>query len=179
MKKVVHKCFFIWDFEREEKWLNEMIQKGLCLSSAALCRYEFEECRPGEYAICMQRLKSGINAPESKSYRSLVEETGAEYIDEFNRWVYFRMKASEGAFELFSDNSSRIEYLNGIISFTVLLSGINLIIGIANLIIFLALGSSANLFGLVNILFAVFCTIGFCRLLKKRKRLETEGLIFE
>ena len=27
-KKVVKKCFFVWDFEKEERWLNEMADAG-------------------------------------------------------------------------------------------------------------------------------------------------------
>lgn len=179
MKKIIHKYFFIWDFDKEEKWLNKMIQRGFCLSSVEICRYEFEECNPGEYVIYMQRLENGINNPKSESYMELIEETGAEYIDTINRWVYFRMKTTDGDFELFSDNKSHIKYLNSIIHFIVLLAGINLIIGLANLILFFVLWNSANLFGLINILFTIFCAIGYHRLLKKRKKLETEGLIFE
>lgn len=28
-KKTVFKLFFVWDFEKEERWLNEMAQGGL------------------------------------------------------------------------------------------------------------------------------------------------------
>ena len=31
MRQVVHKLFFIWDYEKEEAWLNEMAAKGLAL----------------------------------------------------------------------------------------------------------------------------------------------------
>ena len=179
MKKIVHKCFFIWDFDKEEKWLNEKIKKGFCLSSVGLFRYEFEECTPGEYAICMQRLENGINNPKSESYIKLIEETGAEYIDTINRWIYFRMKTTDGDFELFSDYKSHIKYLNSIIHFIVLLAGLNLVIALTNLILFFVLKNSANLFGLINILFTIFFAIGYYRLLKKRKRLEAEGQIFE
>ena len=27
-KKTVFKLFFVWDFEKEERWLNEMAQEG-------------------------------------------------------------------------------------------------------------------------------------------------------
>ena len=179
MKKVIHKCFFIWDFDKEEKWLNEMIQKGFCLSSVGIFRYEFEECNPGEYVICLQRMENGINNPKSESYMEFIEETGAEYIDTINCWIYFRMKTADGDFKLFSDNRFHIKYLNSIIHFIVFLAGLNLIIGLANLILFYVLRNSANLFGLINILFTTFCAIGNHRLLKKRKRLEVEGVIFE
>ena len=34
MKKVIHKLFFAWNFEKEEQWLNEMASKGLVLTYA-------------------------------------------------------------------------------------------------------------------------------------------------
>lgn len=30
-KKTVFKLFFVWDFEKEERWLNEMAQEGWAL----------------------------------------------------------------------------------------------------------------------------------------------------
>ena len=30
-KKTVFKLFFVWDFEKEEHWLNEMAQEGWVL----------------------------------------------------------------------------------------------------------------------------------------------------
>lgn len=179
MKKKIHKCFFIWDFDKEEKWLNEMIQKGLCLTSVSLCGYEFEECKPGEYMLRMQRLEKVRNESESERYIEFVEETGAEYIDTFNRWAYFRMKTEDGDFELFSDHKSHIKYLSGIINFIILLAGINLIIGSINLILYFIHGHNANLFGLINIVFSLFCVIGYYRLLKKRRKIESEGVVFE
>ena len=50
--------FWAWNFDKEEKWLNEMAAKGLCLISVGLFRYDFEDCEPGEYQIRMQLLKN-------------------------------------------------------------------------------------------------------------------------
>ena len=33
-KKTVFKLFFVWDFEKEERWLNEMAQEGWVLLCA-------------------------------------------------------------------------------------------------------------------------------------------------
>ncbi len=29
--------FLVWDFDKEEKWLNEMAAKGLALTSVGFC----------------------------------------------------------------------------------------------------------------------------------------------
>ncbi len=38
MRKVIHKGFFVWNFDKEERWLNEMAAKGLALISVGFCR---------------------------------------------------------------------------------------------------------------------------------------------
>ncbi len=41
MKHIIHKWFWAWDFDKEEKWLNEMSAKGLNLTGVSFCRYVF------------------------------------------------------------------------------------------------------------------------------------------
>lgn len=50
-EKKIHKLFWVWQFDNEENWLNEMAAKGLALVGVGFCRYEFEECTPGEYNV--------------------------------------------------------------------------------------------------------------------------------
>ena len=47
MKTVIRKAYF--DFENEEKWLNEMSAKGFALTDYTWCRYVFSDCMPGKY----------------------------------------------------------------------------------------------------------------------------------
>ena len=51
MRKIIHKLFWVRQFDKEENWLNEMAAKGLALVGVGFCRYEFEECTPGEYNV--------------------------------------------------------------------------------------------------------------------------------
>ena len=122
MRQTIHKIFLVWDFDKEEKWLNEMAAKGLSLVSVGFCKYEFEDSLPGEYKICLQLLDKMPRHPESKKYIDFLETTGAEQVGSFTRWVYFRKKATEGDFELFSDNDSRLKYLSSVISFVSLIT---------------------------------------------------------
>lgn len=78
------------DWAKEEKWLNEVAAKGLVLSSVGFCRYEFEESLPGEYGVKIELLENTLNHPESEQYIRFVEETGAEHIASWYRWVCFR-----------------------------------------------------------------------------------------
>ena len=85
-KKTVFKLFFVWDFEKEERWLNEMAQEGWVLDNTGFSFYTFVLCEPGEYIIRLE-----MNP--SSDYRAFVKELGAEYIGGFINWVYFRRKA--------------------------------------------------------------------------------------
>ena len=124
MRQTIHKCFFVWDFDKEEQWLNEMAAKGLALVSVGFCKYEFEDCVPGEYRVCLQLLDKLPRHPEMQKYIEFMEETGAEHVGSFTRWIYFRKKAAEGSFEVFSDNASRVKYLTNITSFVSLIIGL-------------------------------------------------------
>ena len=107
-KKTVFKLFFVWDFEKEERWLNEMVQEGWVLDNTGFSFYTFVRCEPGEYIIRLE-----MNP--SSDYRAFVKELGAEYIGGCVNWVYFRRKAELGSFELLSDIDSRLTHLSRII----------------------------------------------------------------
>ena len=179
MKKVIHKFFWMWQFDKEEQWLNEMAAKGLALTSVGFGRYEFEDCAPGEYKICMEMLENASGSPGNEKYVRFVEETGAQHVGQFARWAYFRKKTADGDFSLFSDNASRIKYLNRIIQLIAILGGINLYIGIYNLLLYFSWHNVVSLLGFVNLLIAVLATIGLLSILKKRKKLKEEQQIFE
>ena len=182
MKKVIHKLFFAWEFEKEERWLNEKTSKGLVLTYAGFGKYEFEEGLPGEYTIRLELLKHKPSHPESERYIRFIEETGAEHITSFSHWVYFRKKTTDGPFELYSDNSSKIKHLSRVIWLLLPISFFNIVIGCNN--IYLAITKSSeisyiNYLGFINLTLAFFALWGCYKLYKKRKKLKQESNIFE
>lgn len=179
MRKTIHKAILIWNFDKEEKWLNEMAAKGLCLVSVGFCKYEFEDCEPGQYQICIQLLDKMPNHPESQKYIEFLEATGAEHIGSYSRWVYFRRKSTDGAFEMFSDNASRIKYLSRVINLLAVITVANLMIGVSNIFMAILLESSMNYFGLINLALGIWGTFGTIKLIKKRKRMKQESQLFE
>lgn len=183
MRKMIRKWFWVWDFDKEEKWLNEMATKGLALTAVGWCRYEFENCVPGEYKVCVNFLDNHFNSVENEKYISFLEETGAEHVGSMFRWAYFRKKTADEDFQLFSDNASRIRYLTQIIRFIALIGGWNLCMGAYNLFLFIIqvrrYHNYFNLLGIVNLLLAVLCAYGMYHVAKKRKKLKTEQQIFE
>lgn len=179
MRKVIHKWLWAWDFDKEEKWLNEMAAKGLALCAVGFCRYEFETTLPGEYAVCLQMLKEKPSHPESEKYMEFVEETGAEHVGSYMNWVYFRKKTEDGAFELFSDLESRVKHLSDIIRLLIMLCSINVMIGGYNLLLYGVWGHEVSLLGLVNFLIAALVGYGVYRLWMKREKMKKESQVFE
>jgi hypothetical protein len=110
MRHKVFKLFFAWQHEKEEAWLNQMSAQGLLLVNVGVCAYTFEEGTPGEYLYRLELLDKWPSGAEGIAYIRFLEETGIEHVASILRWAYFRRKASDGPFELYSDNSSRIKH---------------------------------------------------------------------
>ena len=179
MRRRIHKWFWVWDFDKEEKWLNEMAAKGLALASVGFCRYEFEDCVPGEFKICLEFLENKFKRAENEKYVEFLEETGAEHVGTFCGWAYFRKRAAEDDFRLFSDNTSRIRHLTRIIGPIAFVLGLNLFVGCYNLSLYFFWHHGFSLYGIVNLLIAAFGSIGLTRLVRKRKKLKSEQQLFE
>lgn len=177
MGRVIYKMFWEWNYDKEEKWLNEMAAKGLALTWASFGRYKFEDCEPGEYKICMQLLES--NKEKNAKYIEFLKETGVEHVGICVDWYYFRKRATEEDFQLFSDHASLINNLTKIIHYTVALLVLNLFIGCFNIFLCFDLQSPINIFGILNILIFVCGMIGLIRTFQKRKKLKMEQQIFE
>lgn len=180
MKKNIHKLFWAWEFEKEEKWLNEMAAKGLHLTDIGFCRYTFEEGTPGEYQYRLELLDHFPNHPESVQYIRFMEETGAEQIGSLMRWVYFRKRAETGSFELFSDIDSRIKHLQRVNCLMIPLLVMELAVGADNLALGISLSSSVNLGCAVpSLLLGLLIGVGVIQISKNIRRLKRERDIRE
>lgn len=114
MKVKMHRLFFAWQHEKEEAWLNEMAARGLIMTDVAGLRYTFEEGTPGAYIYRLELLENWPTHPESVAYIHFLEGTGVEHIGSTMRWVYFRKKAADGPFDLYSDIDSKIRHFGRI-----------------------------------------------------------------
>lgn len=180
MRIAIKKWFWAWDFDKEEKWLNEMSAKGLPLVAVSFCNYIFEDCTPGEFTYRIELLNNWPTHFESQQYIRFIEETGAEHIGSVMRWVYFRKKTAQGNFDLYSDFDSRIKHLNRLLT----LLGV---IACANI------PNSLNCFGMgitEDSPFLLVCSVlilcmsgligfGFLKIWKKKRQLQTEKNLFE
>ncbi|MBE5804864.1 MAG: DUF2812 domain-containing protein [Clostridiales bacterium] len=180
MRQVIRKLFWAWDFDKEEKWLNEMAAQGKALVSARYITYEFEESQPGEYAVRLEMLENSPASEEGRQYIEFVESTGAEYVGKVMKWVYFRKKKELGEFELHGDNATRLKHLKSIMMLLLPLGVMNVFIGLYNLCIGIGLNSGINvLCSLCSFAVTVLLVFGLKRLNDKKKKLEKESQLFE
>ena len=166
MKKILWKVYM--DYEKEEKWLNEMSARGLAFTNNIWCCYTFEECEPGAYIYRLELLNDLPGHPESKRYIRFMEDNGVEHVTSYFRWVYFRKKAADGAFDIYSDIDSRIRHYKRILALWIPLCCLEIAIGASNLIIGLS-NSPLNL-GAAILLFVIGAII-FYQCLKVRRKL--------
>lgn len=180
MNRVIRKWFWVWNYEKEEEWLNKMAAQGLELTGVGFARYAFREGTPGEYEYRLQLLENLPTHAESVQYLHFLEELGVEHVASMQRWVYLRKKAAEGSFELFSDLGSRIKQLRQIFILlavtlvpTIWWCGFNLWFG-------LTLRMWGNLgCGVFLLAIAAMLGYGLVRIAKKIRRLKKEKAIQE
>lgn len=131
MKMKKRKVFF--NYQKEEKWINEMAKEGWHLENYTFACYIFEKGAPGEYDYCIELLEDGPKTEKGKAYLAFMEEAGIEYVTNSANWAYFRKKATEEPFVIYTDYLSRKKHLQRIItSFSILLA-INLAFALFNM----------------------------------------------
>lgn len=187
MKHIVRKAYF--DYEKEEKWLNEMSAKGMALTDYSWCKYVFIEAPNNEYTYRIELLENLPTHAESIAYIRFLEENGVECVATYSRWIFLRKKSSEGPFDIYSDIESKINHYKRIfvswntVMWIEFMAGlINLIMGIVNLNINNKLGNftMGNLIiGCSLTLLGLFFLRLSLRIRKKITRLQHESAIRE
>ena len=165
-RRTIRKWYWVWDFEKEEVWLNEMAQNGWVLDGVGFCTYHFIRCEPGEYTVRLEMHNY------DEAYLGFMADTGAEYIGRMVKWIYFRKKASEGSFDLFSDIDSRIRHLDRIGKMLFGVGMVNLAIGLANIF-------NPSHLGWINLLCCALLMYALGRIHGKKEALEKERLLHE
>jgi len=180
---MIKKVFRLYaDKDSEEKWINDMANKGWAFSHFFLGMYTFKKCEVGEYVYRIDLMGDIASGKKSMDYIKLVEETGAEYVDSWFRWVYFRKKSSENGFELYSDIDSRINNYKGIRQMFAILGISEFCIGMGQLSLLFRDGN-LQIFNLILVLIIFY--LGFVILSvalktnKKIKQLMKENSIKE
>lgn len=165
-RKTVFKWFWVWNFEKEEKWLNEMALSGWALDGVGIGFFHFIACEPGEYTI-----RTELHGFDD-AYFSFLKEMGVEYVGRVFQWVYFRKKTTFGEFELFSDIDSKIKHLNRI-------ARVIWCVGVANLVIGVINSWNPLHIGWMNLLCATLLMYALGRIQGKKEALEKDRELHE
>jgi Protein of unknown function (DUF2812). len=126
-EKTVRRWWWVWDYEKEEKWLNVQALEGWTLKDAGFCRYTFEKTEPGEYFIGLE-----MRASDDKEYEAFINDVGAENCGRCVNWHYYRRKTELGPFEVFSSVDSKLEHMHRIDRMLIIGGCLNLGIGLIN-----------------------------------------------
>jgi hypothetical protein len=180
VRRTIHRWYWAWDFEKEEKWLNEMSAKGLQLVSVGFCKYVFEESARDEYTYRLELLENLPTNHQSTSYIHFLEETGVEHIGSVLRWAYFRKKVADGAFEIYSDIDSKIKHYKRIMTLFFAVIPVNLAAANLNLSNYTRTRYSGAL--ALSILCSILIALlgfGIFKVSRKISRLKKEKLIRE
>lgn len=162
-------------FEAEEKWLNEMAQKGWNFVKYKFGRFYFEKGTPGEFIYRLEMLDERPGDKQSKEYIEFMKENGIEMVDSYNTWVYFRKRAEDGPFEIYTDIPSRIKHYKKIANVFGIVALINLSIALINLNI-----TTFNQFlSIINFIAAIILLIPYIKLGLQIKHLIKENKLFD
>ncbi len=123
------------DYEKEEKWLNEMSQNGLAFCAYKPFKYSFLSEEAGKYIYRIELLKTLPSKQESQDYFEFCKELNIEVVETSYRWVFFRKLASDGPFEIHSDLESKLKHHRRIKTLVSTVCIANFIIGFSNLMI--------------------------------------------
>lgn len=75
---------FFWGFmRRQERWLNEMADKGHRLVATGKTWYEFEDCQPGAYRYAVEFV-GGKSREDARNYAAFLEDCGYRVL--FKNW---------------------------------------------------------------------------------------------
>ncbi|WP_217592573.1 DUF2812 domain-containing protein [Cohnella sp. GbtcB17] len=132
-----------WDYEKEERWLNELSARGLHLTRGSAFRSEFERDETVRYTYGID-YQGGLTKKNGKleEYIELYRDMGWEYVNAYSGiWHYFRRPWEPGETpRLYTDRESLTEHYKKLQRMLLIVLLMNVVIVAANFrsILFLA-----------------------------------------
>jgi len=136
------------------------------LDKVSFWDYTFKKSQPGEYIIRLEMCDT------NEEYLSLIKESGAEYLGRIGNWHYYCKRKELGPFNIYSDLDSKINHLDRIAKFLMIIAYLNIGAGFLNSVVLSGLGW-------VNLFFAVPLIYGLGRMHGKKEELLKERQVHE
>ncbi len=113
MSEAIRKKYRIWDFDEEEKWVNQMARNGQGLIRADRGTYWFQPEEPGEYRYRLYFLKKKASSDRGMYEIALEEENGWELICSQGRRAWLKRPAWDTGVDLLTDVGNKRRLLKG------------------------------------------------------------------
>lgn len=111
-KKHCLRYFTIADYEKEQKWINDMSRGGWNFRSTNGLIYTFEKGVPGEWNYKIDLPGEQMTEGEVEAYYRFMEECGIEVVHTFKMWRYLRKKAASGNFTTGDNTYTQLVMVN-------------------------------------------------------------------
>ena len=111
-KKHCLRYFTIADYEKEQKWINDMSRGGWNFVSTYGLVYTFEKGEPGEWSYKIDLPNEQMTEGEVEAYYRFMEECDIEVVHTFKMWRYLRRKTASGAFSTGNNTYAQLVMVN-------------------------------------------------------------------
>lgn len=172
--KQVSKLFFVWQDEKEERWLRKMALEGWHLVGIkGLTKYQFIKGEPQDYYY---KLDFKNKQMDHDDYVGIFEAAGWEYVGNMMLWHYFRKLGMDGQMpEIYTDNQSKVDRNKRILVMLYSILGLNLFAGGFNLLNYFMGGYDINLkVSFLSILAVCLLAYAVYKIREKNKMLSEE-----
>ena len=180
MKKVRYRVYL--DYEKEEKWINEMAAQGWHLEKLFLGRFTFTKGEPGAFTYRNEFL-GAMSKQEKQDYFELLKDSGITIIYELGGWIYMKKVTAEGPFEIYTDTQSKIDYYKRMLNIFFLLFFINVWSLIMNVGILRDRTQLPELFNsgldVLNIVAALLIAIPIIKIIQRKRALMKKKDLYE
>jgi hypothetical protein len=170
-KVVRYKLHFVWQDDKEERWLREMSRQGLHLVKAnILCRYVFRRGAPADVAYRLDYRRR-----RDPGYYQLFQDAGWEHVLSCMNWEYWRKAANGAEPEIFTDAVSKADRLRRVRS-TLVAVGIPSMVAASNPLYLhhsntISDASYAGMAAIVVTLAGMY-VYGYCKLTKRIREIS-------
>ena len=137
------KWFWLWQDEKQEKWLRRMSLDGWHLKSPGLFVFTFEQGPSQDFIYLLDFFnKSKMiilerTSDRRREYLGIFEDAGWEHLGQVNGWQYFRiLSSSEGSQEVSTEVESKIENYRRLLRNLMLTSPVVLVVFLGKLEIY-------------------------------------------
>lgn len=116
----VKKLFWAWNYEKEEKWLREMSNKGYEFNSWSIGKYRFTKKEPSDVIYKLDYNPKWCR--NSSDYMEFIKECGWEFCDSMCGWNLYRCDADKCLSKEIYTGKDKIKIIHRIGTFAMVLS---------------------------------------------------------